>query len=171
MACPHRQHGSRRARTRGLSTSVQRLPRLPALGPAITHRVPSPPTGSAVLSSAMGIKDWAAKAPIGSFETVVLYRERIKRGLKEERPLAGVSATVESGSALDKRVTLTRVAALGVFSLAAKKRQGGESYLIIEGPDFQWSIEVGRKDQAKAREFAAKVTTAARQAAAAEPTA
>jgi hypothetical protein len=80
-------------------------------------------------------------------------------------PLAGVSARVEAGEALQKRVTATRVATMGVFALAAKKKSGGEVYLTVEGPEFFWTLEVDRKKQKDAREFAAKVNQAARSVA------
>lgn len=112
----------------------------------------------------MGLKEWAAKAPMGTFgfkDQVVLYRDRVQRG-KEEFPLTGVSARVEVGSEIQQRVTATRLLAIGIFALAAKKKSGGESYLTLEGPDFFWTLEVDRKEQAKAREFAAKVNNQVR---------
>lgn len=114
----------------------------------------------------MGFKEWIANAPVATFgvsDQVLLYSDRVKRG-KEEFPLVGVRATVETGEALQSRVTATRLVALGIFAFAVKKKKGGESFLSLEGPEFFWTIEVKRGDQGKARAFAAKVNTAARQA-------
>lgn len=116
----------------------------------------------------MGIKDWAAKAPVATFGWLTLYADRVRNldsKQKGEYPLAGVTASVESGEALSQRVTLTRFAAMGLLSLAAKKKSGGESYLLIEGPDFAWTVEVKRGDQPKAQKFAAAVRSAAAKAA------
>ncbi|WP_051480366.1 hypothetical protein [Cellulomonas sp. KRMCY2] len=114
----------------------------------------------------MGLKEWAAKAPMATFgfkDQIVLYRDRVQHG-KDEFPLTGVSARVEAGSEIQQRVTATRLLAIGIFALAAKKKSGGESYLTVEGPDFFWTLEVDRKEQAKAREFAAKVNNQVRSA-------
>jgi hypothetical protein len=104
--------------------------------------------------------------PQATFGVLVLHRDRIRK-LDEkkpgrEQPLDGATARVEAGEALEKRVTATRLATLGIFALAAKKKSGGESFLTVEGPEFFWSVEVGRGDQGKAREFAAKVNSAAK---------
>jgi len=83
----------------------------------------------------------------------------------ERVPLVGVSAQVESGSALEKRVTATRLVAMGgVGGLLFKKKSGGESWLTVEGPESFWTVEVPRGEEAKAREFAAKVNEAAKAA-------
>lgn len=114
----------------------------------------------------MGLKSWAAKAPVATFglsDQLVLRRDRISRG-KDEHPLDGVTARVENGSDLEKRVTVTRLVAFGVFAFAAKKRSGGECYLTVEGPDFFWTVEVDRKGQPKARAFAAQVNDTVRSA-------
>lgn len=113
----------------------------------------------------MGLKAWAAKAPVATFgltDQLVLRRDRISRG-KDEHPLEGVTARVENGSDLEKRVTVTRLVAFGVFAFAAKKRTGGESYLTVEGPDFFWTVEVDRNSQGKARAFAGQVNDTARK--------
>lgn len=110
----------------------------------------------------MGFKSWVANAPIETFgikDQITLYKDKIQRHdrKKERHPLDGVTATVEDGAALEKRVTATRLIALGIFSLAAKKKSGGESFLTIEGPDFFWTIEVDRKKKNNAIKFAAAV--------------
>lgn len=116
----------------------------------------------------MGFKEWAAKAPVATYGFMNLYSDRIRNldpKQKGEYPLPGVTASVESGEELRQRATLTRFAAFGLLSLAAKKKSGGESYLLIEGPGFAWTVEVKRGDQAKAQRFAAAIRATAAQAA------
>ena len=74
-----------------------------------------------------------------------------------EKPLAGVVARIESGRELESRITLTRIALLGAFAIAAPKRKGGEKFVSIEGPDFIWWMEVDRKRTGDAARFVAKV--------------
>lgn len=102
--------------------------------------------------------------PVGQFAGVSIYRDRIERG-GEAHPLDGVTARVESGSDLEKRVTVTRLVALGAFALLAKKKSGGEAYLTIEGPDFFWTEEVDRKRRPDAQRFAGAVNNWSRKAA------
>ena len=114
----------------------------------------------------MGIKELFA-TPVAVFGMLTLYPEKIRSLDAKQKgtyPLAGVTASVESGEALSQRVTLTRFAAMGLLSLAAKKKSGGESYLLVEGPEFAWTFEVKRGDQAKAQKFAAAIRSAAAKA-------
>ena len=55
------------------------------------------------------------------------------------------SISLEDGEELEQRVTLTRVALLGIFALAAKKKSGGTKYITVEGDGFFWAMEVNRK--------------------------
>lgn len=66
------------------------------------------------------------------------------------------SIAIEDGEALQKRVTATRLLALGVFALAAQKKSGGTKYITVEGEDFFWTIEVDRKNVRKAQQFVMK---------------
>lgn len=116
----------------------------------------------------MGFMDWVNSLPIvytgsGLTGQVAVHKGQISRG-SESYPLEGVAARVESGSALESRVTLTRLVALGVFAVAAQKKSGGESYLTIEGPAFFWSVEVDRKKHKEAVRFATQVNDAVRKA-------
>lgn len=110
----------------------------------------------------MGFKEWVASAPVATFSGVALGKDYVQRG-SEKYPLDGVTARLESGTDLQRRVTATRLVALGVFAFAAKKKSGGESYLTVEGPDFFWTIEVDRKKRSDAQKFAAKVNDQARK--------
>ncbi len=108
----------------------------------------------------MGLRDWAAKAPAGTYKNFRVYRYRVVH-IREEHPLGGVSASVERGEDLQKRITATRLVLTGAFALAWKKKSGGEWWLVIDGPGFSWVEEVDPKNQGKAREFAAKVNALA----------
>ena len=116
------------------------------------------------------LKAKAAAGPVASYGGLVLYGSgevgRVRdKGVGHDRvPVVGVSARVESGSELEKRVTATRLVALGVFAFGAKKKRGGESWLTVEGPDVFWTVEVDRGGERKAREFAVKVNEAAARA-------
>lgn len=114
------------------------------------------------------IKDAAGSVPIAKFENVTLYQDRVTRGgalSPETHPLSGVACSIETGSQLDKRLTVTRLALLGPAAVFVKKSKGGESYLTIEGPDFVWLVKINRSERAqrKAREFAAKVAAQVKQ--------
>lgn len=108
---------------------------------------------------------------LAKFEGVTLRKRSIGRGLADTQPLTGVHASIESGEALSRRTTATRVVAGAVLAgpvgavvgAVAKKKTGGDSYLVITGPEFEWQIEVDRKHADKARQFAAQINTAAKQ--------
>lgn len=95
--------------------------------------------------------------------TIHLSGDQISCG-GETKPVKGVRASVEDGSALESKVTLTRAIAFGVFALAMKKKKGGEKYLTVEGPDFAWIAEVDRKHIPDAMKFATKINNAALKA-------
>lgn len=84
------------------------------------------------------------------------------RTKQESKPLSGVSARLETGQDLESRATITRLIAIGVFAFAAKKKTGGEKYVTIEGPDFAWVAEAGRKQVKEAMKFITAVNNAAR---------
>lgn len=110
----------------------------------------------------MGLGVWLEKQPVAVFLKVNLYRGQVEHK-RESHSLEGVTARVEDGSELESRVTMTRMAALGLFAFAVKKKRGGEKYLTVEDPDFFWTLEVEREKQGDARKFAAKINNAARQ--------
>ena len=117
----------------------------------------------------MGFKDWVADAPVATFGNLTLRKDRVQKldGFKkEEHPLDGVMARVESGAELDSRITATRLVSLGIFALAFKKKSGGEGYLTIEGPDFLWFVEVDRKKKGDAIKFAMKLNNHVKESAA-----
>ncbi|NMM16642.1 MAG: hypothetical protein HHJ11_18815 [Phycicoccus sp.] len=77
-------------------------------------------------------------------------------------PVAGTTARVEQGADVAKRVTATRLLALGVFALAVKKQQG-HVFLTLEGPELDIAVEVLAKKEGDARKFAAKVNAAGKR--------
>jgi ribosomal protein L7/L12 len=91
-------------------------------------------------------------------------------------PIAGLTARVEDSGTLNRRITATRLVTLGVFALAAKKKQDDrEVYLTIEGDNVQILRTVQFKKAptagTAARQFAGQLNLLGRQAAAtpAEP--
>lgn len=60
----------------------------------------------------------------------------------EVKTPVGVTATLEDGKALEKRITATRMFAVGLYALAMPKKTGGTKYIVIEGADFFWSMEI-----------------------------
>lgn len=76
----------------------------------------------------------------------------------------GAHANVETSGQLDKRVTATRLVLTGPLAFGLrKKKDSRQLFLTIEGDDFAFVVEVDPKKQAEARQFAARVNTAARQ--------
>ncbi|MFT9276859.1 MULTISPECIES: SHOCT domain-containing protein [Bifidobacterium] len=80
----------------------------------------------------------------------------------DRKPLSGVKASLEDGSDSQSRTTLTRLLATGVLAFGMKKRIGGEKYLVVEGPDFSWMVEVAPKKVGKAMVFVNNVNNAAK---------
>lgn len=117
----------------------------------------------------MGFKDamksvWQS-VPIAAYGPISLMStgEIKKRTERGAHPIAGVTARLEQGEALQRRITATRLVTTGVFALKFRKESHGEWWLTIEGPDFFWTEKVDRKDQDKARKFAAMVNDQARK--------
>ena len=75
---------------------------------------------------------------------------------KPIKPGDVVAVDVEDGKAVSSRVTATRVALIGVLALAAKKKTGGEKYLVVETKSDVHVLEVERKHTGDAVAFAAK---------------
>lgn len=77
-------------------------------------------------------------------------------------PVAGLKASVDDSGTVNRRMTMTRMLALGPLAVAAPKKLDDRClYLTIEGPDTIVVREIKLKDNpqlaAKAREFAAKI--------------
>lgn len=81
-----------------------------------------------------------------------------------------VDIAVEDGKEASKRVTAARVAAVGIFALAIKKKVDATKYILIETTDNMHVFEINAKRYREALAFVkrAKVAVARGQAAAAE---
>lgn len=79
-------------------------------------------------------------------DTELLYDSK-RRGEPIQRiPLTDVvSVEVEDGEAAQARVTATRLVALGIFAFAAKKKSGGDKWLMIETRRALLTLHFDRK--------------------------
>ncbi|MCT8158184.1 SHOCT domain-containing protein [Bifidobacterium polysaccharolyticum] len=93
---------------------------------------------------------------------LLLYGDHISDGAID-RPLYGVQASLDDAGNARKRVTATRAAAVGVLALAAKKAEPGDHFVIVDGPDFQWSVQIDNASVSAARKFVTAVNSTARQ--------
>lgn len=78
-------------------------------------------------------------------------------------PTDVVDIVVEDGQAASKRLTATRVAAVGILALAIKKKVAATKFLIVETVDDAHVVELDVKRYGEARSFAAKAMTIVRQ--------
>lgn len=79
-------------------------------------------------------------------DTELLYDSK-RRGEPIQRiPLTDVvSIEVEDGEAMQARVTATRLVTLGILAFAAKKRSGGDKWLMIETKRALLTLHFERK--------------------------
>ena len=78
-------------------------------------------------------------------------------------PLAGAEATVQTGGEIQSRYTATRIALMGPFALAFKKKKDKrELYLAIDAPSYSILVEVDKNRSKSARQLAANLNTASR---------
>jgi hypothetical protein len=84
---------------------------------------------------------------------------------------AETTARVETSGEIDRRLSLTRTAVGGILfgpagvivgGLAKKKRDSRAIYVTVSGDGYEWVIEAKAKKEREAREWAAKVNSAAR---------
>ena len=109
----------------------------------------------------MGFKEWQQKNRFNAvLGTAVIKGDTFKvTGTRFKKPVAGATATMDTGAA-SKGVTLTRVAALGILSLAVKKDKT-KCYVLVEFPDGDHHlIDVPAKQEAAARRFTANLNSA-----------
>ena len=102
-------------------------------GPLAEAPEPSAPTVSALPIAAHPAEKGSYKL---DEDRIAWERSEMLVPVAEDFPLDGVTARIESGQNVHKRLTVTRRVLLGPLSLALPKTKGGESYLTIEGPDF-----------------------------------
>lgn len=108
----------------------------------------------------MGFKEWVANAPVAVYGPFILRKDEVERLSGEDagkHPLAGVEAFLENGEELQKRITATRLIAVGIFAFAFKKKRGGESFLTIQGDGFAWVVEVPAKKRGDAQRFVSQL--------------
>jgi hypothetical protein len=74
-----------------------------------------------------------------------------------------VSITVEDGQEASKRVTAARVAAVGVFALAIKKKVDATKYIVIETTEDAYVYEISAKRYREARAFEARAMAIVRK--------
>ena len=100
---------------------------------------------------------------LGIFEGVILDTTKgtITQG-KTKGPVKGAIARVETSGDIGSRVTATRLLAIGIFALAAKKKSG-HVYLTVEGDGFDIMVEIKAKKESDARQFATKINNAAKK--------
>lgn len=147
--------------TDNVSNLTWRKPQvLPRLTCEPWQRYPECMTTSDKPTFSQRMNELAARAPIATFNGVYLRADTITQG-KTSGPTKDAVARVEAGADVGKRITATRLVALGVFALAAKK-QTGHVYLTIEGDGYDIAIDLPAKKEPEARKFAAKVNAAAR---------
>lgn len=79
-------------------------------------------------------------------DTELLYDSK-RRGEPIQRiPLTDVvSVEVEDGEAMQARVTATRLVTLGILAFAAKKKSGGDKWLMIETRSALLTLHFERK--------------------------
>lgn len=104
---------------------------------------------------------------VSSWDSFWLYENGyIKRFMGEDKgthSVEGITIELDDGAALESRFTATRLLLIGVFALAFKKKKGGEKFLLIFSDDFQWLVEVPRKQVKNATEFLHKVRAKQRE--------
>jgi len=123
---------------------------------------------------------------MGAFNGLKLSGDQIvyRTGMRKDvRPVAGVQAWVESAGDVDRRLSLTRTAAGGVMlgpvgallgAVAKKKVDDRQMFVMVQGPDFGWAVEVefetgiattkvNQKRVRKAQELASAITAAGRR--------
>lgn len=79
----------------------------------------------------------------------------------DTRPVAGVSATVEQTGEVSARSTATRTLLLKQKGWQ-KKMDNRELWITVDGPDFQWAVNVPVRASGTARRFVAAINTTAR---------
>jgi hypothetical protein len=106
-----------------------------------------------------------AEEKANTFGQVRLYGGKVfNEKTSEGGWVKGAQATVETSGQLEKRVTVTRLVTLNILAFGLrKKKDSRQLFLTVEGEDFAFVVEVDPKRERQAREFAAKINTAARQ--------
>lgn len=95
-----------------------------------------------------------------AFEGWRLSGRTLSKGLTKSYDIAGAAAEFQHGANVGGRVTLTRVALVGLFALGLKKDRN-KVYVLLEASDGrQELIESKAKNEKAARKFASAINTA-----------
>lgn len=79
-------------------------------------------------------------------DSELLYDSKRRGEAIQRIPLTDVvSVEVEDGEAMQARVTATRLVTLGILAFAAKKRSGGDKWLMIETRQALLTLHFERK--------------------------
>lgn len=87
---------------------------------------------------------------------VTVFGGKFHQGGQAPIPVEGSRVTIELGEVARKRITVTRVALIGIFALWAKKDES-KLYITIEHPDGVILYPVAAGKEPKARVFATLV--------------
>jgi hypothetical protein len=100
-----------------------------------------------------------------SFEGYRISAGRLIKGngVLFDKPVGGAVAEFEHGANIGSRVTLTRIAVMGIFALGMRKDRNKIYVAIQLASGEQVLIEAKAKHERKAREFTAKLNQAAQQ--------
>lgn len=102
-------------------------------------------------------------------DTELLYDSKRRGEAIQRIPLTDVvNIAVEDGEAMQARVTATRLVTLGILAFAAKKKSGGDKWLMIETRSALLTLHFERKAVDGLMRFVAH-TRAAVKAAQAQP--
>jgi hypothetical protein len=106
---------------------------------------------------------------LGSMAGVTLYDDKIATpdGTSTLSPDVRADADTAGNLQVSGRVTATRLVTLGVFAFAFKKKKthdARELYLVIETPDFMSVRQLDPKLGNTAKQFAARIVNAGKQA-------
>lgn len=89
----------------------------------------------------------------------VKVRDSVIRYKGKTYPRAGARAELETDQ-MGQRISVTRMATLGIFSLAAPKKSG-QGYLVVTGNGFEFAAPVQPVEMKQAREWVTTFNTAA----------
>ena len=106
----------------------------------------------------------AGHKKLGTLAGVTLFDDWIDTPQGSGALTPAVTAMCDTAGAIEKRVTATRLLTTGIFAFAWKKKTDNrELYLLVDHPEFMSAQRVDPKQGVAARQFAASITTAARQ--------
>ena len=123
----------------------------------------------AVMAAENALAAARANKKLASLRGVRVYDDRIETPEGTAQLSAAVRADVDTAGGLQhsSRVTVTRLATMGVFALAFKKKKihdSRELYLVIETPDFMSIQNLDANLGPHARALVATINTAVKQA-------